>query len=82
MALNNEYEIIPARLAIKAMVDGSYKNTAFALAELMDNSIEASADNVELICLEEYRQINSQRRQIINQIIVADDGCGMDKDAV
>lgn len=80
MALDNEYEIIPARLAIKAMVDGSYKNTAFALAELMDNSIEASADNVELICIEQYRQINNQRRQIINQIIVTDDGCGMDKD--
>jgi len=80
MADNDEYEIIPARLAIKAMVDGSYKNTAYALAELMDNSIEAGADFVELICIEEYRQINNQRRQHIDQIIVADDGCGMDKD--
>ena len=34
-------EIIPPELAVKAMRDSGYKNTAYALAELIDNSVQA-----------------------------------------
>ena len=43
--------IIPPELAVKAMRDSGYRNTAYALAELIDNSIQADASEVELICV-------------------------------
>ena len=52
---SNDNHIVPVGLAIKAMADGSYKNMAYALAELMDNSIEAEASNVELVCIESQK---------------------------
>jgi len=56
-------EIIPPELAVKAMRDSGYKNTAYALAELIDNSVQANASNVELICLEDYEQLNERARR-------------------
>lgn len=76
--VNNYKEIVPAKFAIKAMVDGSYKNMAYALAELIDNSIEAGADNVELICIEAHKIIGNKRYENISEIILSDDGSGMD----
>ena len=78
MSNENVKDIIPAKFAIKAMVDGSYKNTAYALAELIDNSIEAGADYVELITKEVQRNIGGRRLKQLNEIILFDDGCGMD----
>ena len=43
-------DIVPAHLAVKAMRDNGYKNAAYALAELMDNSIQAGATQVEMLC--------------------------------
>ena len=77
---NNDNHIVPVGLAIKAMADGSYKNMAYALAELMDNSIEAKASNVELVCIESQKNVNGKQMQQIDQIVVADDGKGMDKE--
>ena len=47
------YDIVSPRLVVKAMQDSGFKNAAYALAELMDNSIQAGADIVELLCVEE-----------------------------
>lgn len=70
-------EIIPPELAVKAMRDSGYKNTAHALAELIDNSVQANARNVEVICLEEHRQINERTRRRIQAIGILDNGNGM-----
>ena len=70
-------EIIPPELAVKAMRDSGYKNTAYALAELIDNSVQANAANVEVICIEEYRQVNERSRRRIQVIGVLDNGAGM-----
>lgn len=69
---------IPADLAIQAMRDSGYKNTAYALAELVDNSVQAEADNCEIICLEEWRLVGERSRKRLSQIAVLDDGNGMD----
>jgi len=74
-----EGEIIPPELAVKAMRDSGYKNTAYALAELIDNSVQASASNVEVICLEAW-QVNeraSRRSRRIQAIGILDNGEGM-----
>ena len=70
-------EIIPPELAVKAMRDSGYKNTAYALAELIDNSVQAHATSVEVICVEEYRQINQRSRRRIQVIGILDNGEGM-----
>jgi hypothetical protein len=70
-------EIIPPELAVKAMRDSGYKNTAYALAELIDNSVQANANNVEVICIEAYRQINERSSRRIQAIGILDNGDGM-----
>jgi hypothetical protein len=73
---------IPADLAIQAMRDSGYKNTAYALAELIDNSVQAHASSCEIICLEEFVQLSSRARKRICEIAVLDDGDGMSADVL
>lgn len=70
-------EIVPARLAIKSMMDSGYKNAAYALAELMDNSIQATANTVELLCIEKISKVDRRSRAKIDEIAVLDNGHGM-----
>ncbi len=70
--------IVPVHLAIKAMRDNGYKTAAHAIAELMDNSLQAGASIVELLCSEEVSLVNGKRT--LSNIAVLDNGCGMDKD--
>lgn len=82
--MNTETEIdqedasfIPPDLAIQAMRDNGYKNTAYALAELIDNSVQANAKSIEIICIEEVQQIRERQRKRLSRIAVLDDGDGM-----
>lgn len=77
--IDNSREIVPAHLAVKAMRDNGYKNAAYAIAELIDNSIQAGADNVELLCGEKTFQLSKRTSNRINEIAVLDNGQGMDK---
>ena len=70
-------EIIPPELAVKAMRDSGYKNTAYALAELIDNSVQANATSVEVICIEAHQQVNARSRRRIQAIGILDNGGGM-----
>ena len=70
-------EIIPPELAVKAMRDSGYKNTAYALAELIDNSVQANATSVEVICIEAQRQVKTKVMHRIQAIGVLDNGEGM-----
>lgn len=71
-------ELIPPNLAIQAMRDSGYKNTAFALAELIDNSIQAGAKSVEVLCVEEQLIVNKNAGRRLAKIGVLDNGSGMD----
>ena len=70
-------QIIPPNLAIRAMRDSGYKNTAFALAELIDNSVQAGADHVDVICIEEFVVVSERQRRRLKAIGVLDNGSGM-----
>src|SRR5579863_9510461 len=72
------FSIVPVHLAVRAMRDNGYKNAAYAIAELMDNSIQAGARHVELLCAEVVVQNSQRDRRRINQIAVLDDASGMD----
>lgn len=69
-------KIVATHLVVKAMRDNGYKNAAYALAELMDNSIQAGASEIKLVCVES----SEGRRRHLSQIAVIDNGNGMDKD--
>lgn len=75
------YEIVPPDLAVKSMRDNGYKNAAYALAELMDNSIQADATQIELLIGEKFtygdRQLSS-----LDTIAVLDNGMGMAADVL
>lgn len=74
-----EDSIIPASLSIQALRHTGYKNTTYALAELIDNSIQANAKNIEILCYDRIIALDKQERRTIHQIAVADDGTGMDE---
>ena len=80
MMNNQQIDIIPTSLAITALRDNGYKNTAYAVAELLDNSIQAGADKVELLCIEALNSSLQRPRMQISQIAVIDNGSGMDAD--
>ncbi|WP_022850808.1 ATP-binding protein [Limisalsivibrio acetivorans] len=69
--------IIPAKTAIETFRDAGYKNTASALAELIDNSIEAGAKNIQVIAFEEKVAMHKRNSTQIRELAVYDDGCGM-----
>lgn len=73
-----DFDIVPTSLAVKAMRDNGYKNAAYAIAELMDNSIQAGATNVQLLCADRELQIERRTRRRLYEVAVLDDGCGMD----
>jgi hypothetical protein len=75
---DNNYDIVPAHLAVKAMQDNGYKSPAYAVAELIDNSIQAKATSVELLCLEESDLVRERQRSRIKSLGVLDNGTGME----
>ena len=77
------YEILPPWLAIKSMRSSGYRDTAHAVAELIDNSIQAGLEvndrtNVELLCIDKTETVSRHKRQQIERIAVYDNASGMD----
>jgi hypothetical protein len=62
----------PKQYIISARSNG-YKDTSYAIAELADNSFQASADKVEILIFE-------SKSRNIDQIAIVDNGKGMSKE--
>ena len=82
LTIDQLHNIVPPHLAVQAMRDNGYKNAAYAIAELMDNSIQAKASQVELHCGERLEQLSKRKGYRIETIAVLDNGCGMDMDVL
>ncbi len=63
--------------SLQAMRDSRYRHPANAIAELIDNSIDARARRVDLLIREVEQLITTRRRWRIDQIAVFDNGHGM-----
>lgn len=74
------YRIVSSSLTVKAMRDSGYKNTAYALAELIDNSIDAQADLVQVFACEIPVKVATRTMHRVHEIAVLDNGSGMDSD--
>ena len=70
--------LFPGSFTIRAIRDSRYHNTAYAIAELIDNSIEADAERVELLCMEQAEVVQSRTRPRVSEVAVLDNGTGMD----
>ncbi len=80
--LAHEHDIVPPHLAVQAMRDNGYKNAAYALAELIDNAIQAKATVIELLCAERREVVMARERARVDQVAVLDNGEGMDADVL
>ena len=80
--IEQSFDIVPTHLAVQAMRDNGYKNAAYAIAELMDNAIQAGVTHVELLCGEKTSLVEQRSRTRVEQIAVLDNGCGMDADVL
>jgi hypothetical protein len=70
--------IITASVVIESMRDNGYKNAAYALAEIVDNSIQAEADSVKILSFEYSTLVRSRTSKQIQVIAILDNGRGMD----
>lgn len=80
--VDREGRIFSDDLLAKAMRDSGYKNTAYALAELIDNSVQAGSTVIEVIGIEERQKVQQRARKRLSQVGVYDNGCGMDADVL
>jgi hypothetical protein len=81
----NECVIIPPQHAIDSMMYSGYKDAAYAVSELIDNSIQAGDNlgrkiDVQVICVEKQTNDNGRAGQNITHIGVYDNASGMPKD--
>lgn len=72
MLVEDECPIIALDRFIQATRDSGYKGTASAISELIDNSLQADARQIRIIC----RDIGGSYPV---EVGVVDDGCGMDR---
>lgn len=81
------FAIIPQTLSIKAMRSSGYKDSAYAIAELIDNSIQAGetlgrAVDVEVICIDKAGYDSPGGRRRLNRVAVFDNASGMDPETL
>ncbi len=75
-------QIIDAYLGLAALRQAGYRSTATAVAELVDNSIEAGADDIEIIALTHQTIVNTRSSNQVKQIAVLDNGLGMTQEVL
>ena len=74
--------IVNAGIALSAMKFAPY-STPSALAELIDNSLQAKAKNITLIAKDKYSETASgQIVSRLDELAIYDDGEGMDKETI
>ena len=81
------HEILPPNLAVKAMRSSGFRDSAHAIAELIDNSIQAGLNynqctEVEVICVDKVDLVSQRTRQRIHKIGVYDNACGMNAETL
>lgn len=69
------FSIVNTAMAVRSMRDSGYKSTTLALAELVDNSIEAGATSIEIVGVS--RIDGDTKRMTLKELSVLDNGHGM-----
>ena len=69
-------------MTVQAMRDSRYRHPANAVAELIDNSIDARATHVEVLIREKQVQVNKNKSWRVCNLAVFDNGHGMSPDTL
>lgn len=74
---NQQTFIFPAKTGLISFRDAGYKDTSMAIAELIDNSIQAHARHVRVLAFEEIDYSGIRNTRQVKKLAVFDDGIGM-----
>lgn len=82
--MGNNRQFIRAQVAIDSMRDNGFLSAAHALAEIIDNSVQAGATCIDLIAFEarSVKADGSTSIRMVDQIGILDNGCGMDTETL
>ena len=75
--MNDNKLLFPAELALSGLRDSGIKNTASALSEIIDNSVDANAKNIFVMIFEKNQKTGKRFLDKIDEICIVDDGVGM-----
>lgn len=70
--------MFPGGMMVKSMRSGPYVQSVLALAEIIDNSVEAKARHIDVLC--QSKMNYDTNRVTLEEVAVADDGEGMTRD--
>lgn len=62
---------------IEKLVSSGYKSPIYAMAEIIDNSVDAESKNINITFVEEQRQEGGRNSRFISDVFFVDDGLGM-----
>ena len=72
---NKDYSIFSGSKFINSIRSGGYRDTSYAIAEIIDNAIDAGAKHIEILCQDKIN--HATRRRSVDKIAILDDGHGM-----
>lgn len=75
-------QIVDSYLALNALREVGYRSTATAIAELVDNSIEADADDISIVTFSKMEKGTQRATYRVNELAVLDNGTGMTLEAL
>lgn len=67
---------------IEKLVSSGYKNPTFAMAEIIDNSVDAKAKNIDIVLVENIIKEGGKDSRFISDIFFIDDGTGMNLEQI
>lgn len=76
--MEKTYSLMGGSEFINSIRSTGYKNTGYALGEIIDNSIQAGATDIHVVVEIRHEIVTARSRENIVRISVVDNGCGMD----
>lgn len=67
---------------IEKLVSSGYKNPTYAMAEIIDNSVDAKAKNIDIVLVEEITKEGGRQSRFISEVFFIDDGTGMNLEQI
>lgn len=77
ISLETKMQIVNSYLALNALREVGYRSTATAIAELVDNSIEAEADDIHIMTFSKKEAGAKRASYRVQRVAVLDNGKGM-----
>jgi hypothetical protein len=76
--MEESFGFVAGKQAVDSLRKSGYKNVAYALGELVDNSIQEDATRVEILTSENQQFVGRSMRWRVKEIGILDNGNGMD----